>query len=219
VSYLLHHFPTVLGYARTHLLLSLLPLLIGLVIAIPVGSIMHALPRLRAVLTPLSSAAYTVPSLALFVIVPVIFGVSVIDPLNVIIALSIYSTALLLLAVPTALDSVPTAVLDSAEAVGFGRLRRLLTVEMPLAIPVFISTLRVVAVTNISMVSVGAVIGQGALGQLFTQGYQRDYPSEILAGVIAVLVLALLIDRFIYVLGRAATPWLRRRRAAVGAAA
>jgi osmoprotectant transport system permease protein len=210
VSYLLHHFPTVLRYGRTHLYLALVPLLIGLAIAIPVGAGVHALPRVRRLLVALAGAAYTVPSLALFVVVPVIFGVAVIDPRNVVIALSIYSTALLVIAVPAALDSVPADVLDSAAAVGFGRLRRLLTVEMPLAVPVFVSNLRVVAVTNVSLVSVGAVIGQGALGQLFTQGYQRDYPSEIFAGVVAVLVLALVVDRLIYLVGRVATPWQRR---------
>jgi osmoprotectant transport system permease protein len=139
----------------------------------------------------------------------VIFGVAVIDPLNVVIALSIYSTALLVIAVPTALDSVPAGVVDAADAVGFGPLRRLVTVEMPLAIPAFIANLRVVAVTNISLVSVGALIGQGALGQLFTQGYQRDYPDEIIAGIIAVLVLALIVDRLLYLAGRLATPWRR----------
>lgn len=213
MTYLLHHFPTVLRYSRTHLYLSVVPLLLGLVIAVPVGSVMHALPRLRRVLVTVAGAAYTVPSLALLVVVPVVFGVAVIDPLNVIIALTIYSTALLAIAVPVALDSVPAAVIDSATAMGFGRLRRLLTVEMPLAVPVFVANLRVVAVTDISLVSVGALIGQGALGQLFTQGYQRDYPSEIFAGVVAVLVLALLVDRVIYLLGRLATPWRRRGRA------
>jgi osmoprotectant transport system permease protein len=219
VTYLLHHFPTVLRYSRTHLYLSLAPLVLGLVIAVPVGSLMHAMPRLRRVLVTVAGAAYTVPSLALFVVVPVVFGVAVIDPANVIIALTIYSTALLAIAVPTALDSVPPAVIDSATAMGFGRLRRLLTVEMPLAIPVFVANLRVVAVTDISLVSIGALIGQGALGQLFTQGYQRDYPGEIFAGVVAVLVLALVVDRVIYLLGLLATPWRRgqtrgRQRAA-----
>jgi osmoprotectant transport system permease protein len=206
---LLHHYPTVLRYSRTHLYLAVAPLLLGLVIAVPVGSLMHALPPLRRVLVTVAGAAYTVPSLALFVVVPVVFGVAVIDPLNVIIALTIYSAALLAIAVPAALDSVPPAVIDSATAMGFGRLRRLLTVQMPLAIPVFVANLRVVAVTDISLVSVGALIGQGALGQLFTQGYQRDYPSEIFAGVVAVLVLALAVDRVIYLLGRLATPWRR----------
>nr|WP_221333031.1 ABC transporter permease [Nocardia transvalensis] len=192
--------------------LALVPLLIGLVIAIPVGTLVRRVPWLRRVSVTVASLAYTIPSLALFVIIPPLAGIPAIDPLNVVIALSIYSVALLVIAVPAALDSVPAAVLDSADAIGYARLRRALTVEFPLALPVFVANLRVVAVTNISMVTVGALIGVGGLGKLFTQGYQRDYPDEIVAGIIVVLVLALLVDRVLYLLGRWCTPWLRTDR-------
>src|SRR5690606_17059283 len=161
-------------------------------------------------------------SLALFVIIPPLVGISTIDPLNVVLALALYSTALLVIAVPAALDSVPAHIVDAAEAVGFSPLRRTLTVEMPLAVPVFLSSLRVVVVTNIAMGPVGALIGAGGLGKLFTQGYQRDYPDEIVAGIIVTLVLALIFDRLVYALGRWATPWLRadaRRTHRRGAAA
>lgn len=209
MKYLIDNFEEILGFTRTHLLLALVPLLIGLVIAIPVGALVHRVPWLRRLTVTAAGIAYTIPSLALFVILPPLLGISTIDPLNVVIALTIYSVALLVVAVPTALDSVSAAVLDASEAIGFGRLRRTLTVDFPLALPVFIANLRVVAVTNISMVTVGALIGVGGLGKLFTQGYQRDYPDEIIAGIIVVLALALIIDRLLYVLGRLATPWLR----------
>lgn len=209
MNYLIDNFSQILHRSGSHLMLALVPLLIGLILAVPLGAAVRTIPVVRRFTTTLASAAYTVPSLALFVIVPVVFGVAVIDPLNMIITLSIYSTALLLIAVPSALDAVSPDVLDAADAMGFTRLRRVVTVDMPLALPVFVSTLRVVAVTNISMVSVGALIGQGALGQLFTQGYQRDYPQEIIAGVIAILALALIVDRAIYLLGRILTPWRR----------
>lgn len=217
MRYLLDNFGEIAGFTRTHLVLALLPLLIGLAIAIPVGALTHRVPWLRRATVTISGIAYTIPSLALFVIIPPLVGISTIDPLNVVIALTIYSVALLVVAVPAALDSVPAAVLDAADAIGYTRLRRALTVEFPLAVPVFIANLRVVAVTNISAVTVGALIGVGGLGKLFTQGYQRDYPDEIIAGIIVVLVLALIIDRLLYLLGRLVTPWLRadggRRRA------
>ncbi len=84
--------------------------------------------------------------------------------------------------------------MDSATAMGFTPLRRALTVELPLALPVLLANVRVVAVTNISLVSVGALIGVGGLGELFTKGYQRDYPEQIVAGIVAIVVLALLFD-------------------------
>lgn len=209
MRYLIDNFAEVMAITRTHLVLALVPLILGLVIAIPVGALVRGHGLARKITTTVSSLAYTIPSLALFVIIPPLVGISAIDPLTVIIALTVYSTALLLIAVPTALDTVPEAVVDAADAIGFGRLRRTLTVDMPLAVPVFASTLRVVVVTNIAMVSVGALIGVGGLGKLFTQGYQRDYPDQIIAGIIVTLALALVFDRLVFLLGRLATPWTR----------
>ncbi|MFI9509280.1 ABC transporter permease [Nocardia sp. NPDC052566] len=209
VEYLVDNSGEIFGYTKTHLYLALVPLILGLVIAIPVGALIRRVPWLRRITVTVASLSYTIPSLALFVIIPPLAGLTAIDPLNVIIALTIYSTALLVIAVPAALDSVSPMIVDAADAVGYGPLRRTLTVDMPLAVPVFVSSLRVVVVTNIAMVSVGALIGVGGLGKLFTQGYQRDYPDEIVAGIIVTLALALLFDRLVFVLGRAATPWLR----------
>ncbi|WP_405178071.1 ABC transporter permease subunit [Nocardia sp. NBC_01377] len=210
MRYLIDNFSVVMGFTRTHVYLALVPLVIGSVIAIPVGASVRRVRWLRRVTVTVASLAYTVPSLALFVIIPPLVGISTIDPLTVIIALSVYSTALLVIAVPAALDSVAADVIDAADAIGYGPLRRTLTVDMPLAVPVFVSSLRVVVVSNIAMVSVGALIGVGGLGKLFTQGYQRDYPDEIVAGIIVTLALALIFDRAVYALGRLATPWTRR---------
>ncbi|PXX68862.1 osmoprotectant transport system permease protein [Nocardia tenerifensis] len=209
MRYLIDNFAEIMGFTKTHLYLALVPLVLGLIIAIPLGALVRRVSWLRRATVTTASLAYTIPSLALFVIIPPLAGISTIDPLNVIIALTLYSTALLVIAVPAALDSVPADVIDAADAVGFSSLRRTLTVDMPLAIPVFVSSLRVVVVTNIAMVSVGALIGVGGLGKLFTQGYQRDYPDEIVAGIIVILALALLFDRLVYALGRWSTPWVR----------
>ena len=212
MRWLIDNIDTVLDLTGTHLYLSLLPLLIGLIIAVPVGSIVRASRWARRLTLVVASIAFTIPSLALFVTVPLIAGLRILDPLNVVIALTVYSTALLVRAVPEALDSVPPDVVDAATAMGFGRFRRIVTVELPLALPVLTAGVRVVAVTNISLVSVGSVIGIGGLGQLFTQGYQRNFPDQILAGIIAIVVLALFFDAALYLVGRLLTPWTRTRR-------
>ena len=121
-------------------------------------------------------------------------------------------------AVPEALDAVPEHVRDAATAVGYTRITQLLKVELPLAIPVLVASLRVVAVTNISMVSVGSVIGIGGLGTWFTEGYQADKSDQIIAGIIAIFVLAVVIDALIMLAGRAITPWVRATRVRSGAA-
>ncbi|WP_072687453.1 ABC transporter permease [Rhodococcus marinonascens] len=220
MRWLLDNFSVVVDLTKTHLYLALVPLLIGLIIAVPVGTAIRGVPWLRKITLIAAGIAFTIPSLALFVTIPSVVGLQILDPLNVLIALTIYSTALLVRAVPEALDSVPADVVDSATAMGFTRLGRALTVDLPLAIPVLVASVRVVAVTNISLVSVGSVIGIGGLGTLFTQGYQRDYPDQILAGIIAIVVLALTFDLLLFLVGRVLTPWTRQkkvRRATVGA--
>jgi osmoprotectant transport system permease protein len=210
VTWLFDNFGVVLGYTKTHLYLSLVPLLIGLLIAVPVGTLIRNTRWVRRITLTVASIAFTLPSLALFVTIPAVVGLPVLDPLNVVIALTVYSTALLVRAVPEALDSVPFAVVDSAQAMGFSSLRRAVTVELPLSLPVLIANIRVVTVTNISLVSVGSVIGIGGLGQLFTQGYQRDYPDQIFAGIISIVFLALIFDAALYLVGRRLTPWTRQ---------
>ena len=111
-----------------------------------------------------------------------------------------------------ALDAVPLHVRDAATAVGYRPISRLLKVELPLSIPVLVAGLRVVVVTNISMVSVGAVIGIGGLGTWFTEGYQANKGDQIVAGILAIFVFAAIIEVALMFAGRAATPWVRVTR-------
>lgn len=225
MNYLLTHLDDAWELTVIHLWLSLLPLVLGLAIAVPLGALVHRTKVLRRVTTVVASIVFTIPSLALFVVLPLIIPTTILSPANVIVALTLYTVALLVRAVPEALDAVPPAVLDAATAVGYRPLTRVLKVELPLAIPVLVASLRVVAVTNISMVSVGSVIGIGGLGTWFTDGYQSDKSDQIIAGIIAIFVLAVVIDTLIMLAGKAATPWTRTsgtrrvaRRAKVAAA-
>jgi osmoprotectant transport system permease protein len=209
VRYLLTHLDAAWALTIIHLRLSLIPVLIGLVIAVPVGALVQRTRVLRRLTTVTASIVFTVPSLALFVVLPLVIPTRILDEANVIVALSLYTTALLVRAVPEALDAVPAQVRDAATAVGYRPLIRMLKVELPLSIPVLVASLRVVAVTNISMVSVGSVIGIGGLGTWFTEGYQADKSDQIVAGIIAVFVLAVVVDTLINLAGRVATPWVR----------
>jgi osmoprotectant transport system permease protein len=209
VNYLLNHLDDAWALTLIHLRLSLIPLVLGLLIAVPLGAFVHRNRLWRRVTTVTASIIFTVPSLALFVVLPLIIPTRILDESNVIVALTLYTVALLVRVVPEALDAVPPAVLDAATAVGYRPLVRVLKVELPLAIPVLIAGLRVVAVTNISMVSVGSVIGIGGLGTWFTEGYQADKSDQIIAGIIAIFVLAIVVDTLIMLAGKAATPWTR----------
>ena len=209
MNYLFNHLGQAWQLSLIHLWLSLLPLVLGLVIAVPLGAVVHRTKLLRKLTTVTASIVFTIPSLALFVVLPLIIPTTILSQANVIVALTLYTIALLVRAVPEALDAVSPAVLDAATAIGYRPLTRILKVELPLAVPVLVASLRVVAVTNISMVSVGSVIGIGGLGTWFTDGYQSDKSDQIVAGIVAIFVLAIVIDTLIMFAGKAVTPWTR----------
>jgi osmoprotectant transport system permease protein len=209
MRYLLAHLDDAWALTIIHLRLSLIPVLVGLLIAVPLGAYVQRTRIVRRLTTVSASIIFTIPSLALFVILPLIIPTRILDEANVIVALTIYATALLIRAVPEALDAVPAQVRDAATAVGYRPLTRMLKVDLPLSIPVLIASLRVIAVTNISMVAVGSVIGIGGLGTWFTEGYQTDKSNQIIAGIIAIFVLAIVVDTVIMTAGRLMTPWVR----------
>ncbi|HEX4247285.1 MAG TPA: ABC transporter permease [Pseudonocardia sp.] len=199
----------ILSLLGQHLVLSFVPVVIGLVLAVPLGWLANRSRAARAVLIPTAGVLYTVPSLVLFIVLPGILGTKILDPINVVVALAIYTVALLVRSVADALAAVPGMVVAAATAMGFRPTRRFVSVEFPLAVPVLIAGLRVATVSNISLVSVGALVGIGGLGQLFTQGFQNNFPTEIVTGVVLSLVIALLADALLLGLGRLVTPWHR----------
>lgn len=212
MHYLLTHLDTAWVLTVIHLRLSLVPVLIGLAVAVPLGLAVQRAPIPRRLTTAAASVIFTVPSLALFVVLPMIIGTRILDEANVMVALSAYTTALMVRAVLEALDAVPGPVRDAAIAVGYSPIARVVKVELPLSIPVLVAGLRVVVATNIAMVSVGSVIGIGGLGTWFTAGFQTNKTDQIVAGIIAMFVLAVVVDALIAVGGRLLTPWERDRQ-------
>ena len=196
-----------------HVGLSIPPIVIGFVIALPLGWLAHRYRLTRGVLLSVVGLLYTIPSIALFVILPPIIGISILSAENVIIVLSIYVVALMVQTTTDALDSVDPGVKHAATAMGFSSWRRFWGVELPLAGPVLLAGLRVAAVSTVSLVTVGILGGVQSLGYLFTNGLQRGIEAEIITGILGTVVIALLIDRVLVVLGAVAMPWSRPRGA------
>src|SRR6478736_1771341 len=174
-----------------HVILSIVPVLAAIVISIPLGYLVFRTGRFANFVLAVLGIVYAIPSLALFVVMPVILGTKILNPVNIVVALAIYSVALLVRSVVDGLRSVPAPVNSSAAAIGFGRLRRLFRIELPLAMPVIFAGLRVVTVSNIALVSVGALIGVGALGELFDLGFGSFFYTPIIVGLVLMLALAL----------------------------
>lgn len=199
----------ILSRAGQHAWLAGAPLVLGLLIAMPLGWLANRVPWLRSVLIGGSGLLYTIPSLALFVIMPLILGTGILDPINVIIAMTIYTVALLVRTVADALAVVPNETEQAAVAMGYPPLRRFFAVDLPLAVPVIASGLRVAAVSNVSIVSVAALLGIPQLGYYITDGYSNTYWAEMWTGVIGCVLLALIFDAVIIALTWLLTPWRR----------
>ena len=218
MSWVLANLSTIAGHLLAHLLQAVPAIIASFVLAIPIARLARTARPLRAVLVTGSSLLYAVPSLALFVILPIILATGIRDPLTVIVALTLYGLALLVPTTADALDAVDARVLDAAAAMGMGRIRCFLTVELPLAGPAILTGLRVVTVSTISLTTVGAVLGVRSLGWLFTDGFQRGITAEIVTGLVSTAALALVLDGLVLALGRLCLPWTWKRAGAAGAA-
>jgi len=209
IQYLQNNVAVIQAALSQHVFLALVPVLIGIVVSLPVGYLAVRFGFLYHPLLNLSGILYAVPSIALIVLVPTIVGIQILSPLNIIIALSVYTIALLVRVVADGLKSVDPLVTEAASAMGYRRLRRLVSVELPIALPVMLAGLRVATVANVSLVSVGALIGVGGLGALFTRGQQLDYTPPIVVGIVLSVLLAAVCDGIIVLVQRRVTPWTR----------
>jgi len=212
-TYFRDHQSDVLHWTWTTVWLAAVPLFIGLVIALPLGWLAS---RYRWTYPPVVTTAgllYTIPSLVLFLVLPGLIGTQILAPINVAIALTVYTVALLVRVVADGLSSVSSTTLSAASAMGYTNRQRLFAVQLPIAVPVIGAGLRVAAVSNVSLVSVASLLGVAQLGTLFTDGSQLNSLPPILLGLIMIIVLALLFDIVILVGIRLLTPWQRAVRA------
>jgi osmoprotectant transport system permease protein len=212
ISYFTDNQGEILGWLGWHARLAGLPLLLGLIIALPLGWLAKRIRWIYAPMISLAGLLYTVPSIALFVVLPGILHTRVLDPVNVVVALTVYTVALLVRVVADGLGAVSQDVLLAATAMGYSSVRRLFAVELPIAVPVIAAGLRVAAVSNVSLVAVAATVGVPQLGQLFTNGFQLAYLAPILDGVVLCVLLAFAFDVLILLGTRLLTPWRRAVR-------
>jgi osmoprotectant transport system permease protein len=202
------------GLVVEHVILALVPVVLAFVVSLPLGYLVFKSGKAANVLLAMLGVIYSIPSLALFVLMPLLLGTKILNPVNIAAALAIYSIALLVRSVVDGLGSVSPSVKQSASAMGYGWFRRLFGVELPLAMPVIFAGLRVVTVSNIALVSVAALVGSGALGKLFDLGFGSYFYTPIIVALVLTLVLALMADGLILLLQRGSLPWSRRRAAA-----
>ncbi|CAD5996517.1 ABC transporter permease [Agreia sp. COWG] len=215
MNWVVENLPLIGQRTLEHLALSVPPIILSFIISVPIGWLANRYHWSRGVLLTVLGLLYAIPSLPLFVILPIVLGTGLRDSVNVIVALTLYGIALMVRTTADALGSVSSDVIQSATAIGFSPWTRFWRVDLPLAGPVLLAGIRVVAVSTVSLVTVGAVLGIKSLGLLFTDGLQRNIVAEVAAGMVATIALALAIDFALVLVGRVLMPWTRATRVTV----
>ncbi len=190
----------------THLWITVISVLLGLVLAFPLALLARRIPRIESLVISFTTIIYTIPSLALFSLLLPITGLTA---TTVVIGLALYSLTILVRNVLAGLRAVPAEVTESAVGNGYGPTRLLLTVELPLALPVIMAGLRVATVSTVALTTVGTIVSSGGLGEMLSDGFDRDFKAEILAASLLCVAMAVALDLLLVAAQWAATPWLR----------
>jgi osmoprotectant transport system permease protein len=194
---------------REHVILTVLAVLLGLLIALPASIAVLRMPRIKGVVLGIAGVFYTVPSLALYGVLVPYTGLT---RTTALVPLTLYTLLILVRNTVTGLEQVPADVRDAADGMGLDRRQRLRKVEMPLALPSIMAGIRIATVSTIGMLTIAALVGLGGLGQLIMIGLNRPMRTAVTVGVVLSVLLAIGSDLLLFWLGRAMTPWTRRRR-------
>ncbi len=193
-----------------HLQLTVLSVLIGLVIALPLAVLAR---RWRWAAGPVlagTTILYTIPSLAMFSLLLPLYGLSA----GLVVAgLVLYSLTLLVRNLLAGLRAVPEETRQAARGLGHGPVRLLLTVELPLALPAAMAGLRIATVSAVSLVTVGAIVGFGGLGNLIYSGMNTYFKAQVLTASVLCVLIAVAADLLLLGVQRLITPWARADRA------
>ena len=203
---------TILERLGEHGRLTALAVVLGALVALPLAVVAYWFRPLTGPILALSGTLYTIPSLALLALVAPLVGTT--NSISVLIALVLYALLVMVRNALAGLNEVPAEAREAAQGMGYGRFGRLWYIELPLALPGILTGIRLATVSTVALVTVGALIGQGGLGELIIGGFRNNfYRAEIMTGTLLCVGLALLLDLALAGVGRALTPWQRRSRA------
>ncbi|PRY43197.1 osmoprotectant transport system permease protein [Geodermatophilus tzadiensis] len=210
-SYVTDNWDSILAYTGEHVRLTVLAVVIGAVIALPLALLARRSRLLSAPVLGLSTVVYTIPSLAMFALLVPFTGLS---SNTVLVGLVAYSLVILVRNFLAGLQGVPADVREAARGMGLSPAQALWRVDLPLALPAFMAGLRIATVSTVALTTVGVLVGHGGLGQLITGGFAANfYRAEIVTGAVGCVLLTLLADILLAGVERALTPWARAVRA------
>jgi osmoprotectant transport system permease protein len=208
-SWIPAHQHEIYSYLNEHMELTALSVGFGILIAVPLAVLAARRRAVAAIVVPTVNAIYTIPSVALLALLLPTTGTGR-EP--AVIALTLYSLAILVRNFLEGLRGVPSDVLDAADGMGYTRRRRLLRVELPLALPAIVAGIRLATVSTIGLVTVTFIVDQGGLGRFIQDGYQRDFHTPLVVGIVLSVALAIVADLLLVRVERLVTPWRNRAR-------
>lgn len=193
-----------------HIWITAVSVLVGLLVAFPLALLARRFPRMAGPVLGLTTVLYTVPSLAMFSLLLPFFGLSA---ALVVTGLALYSLTILVRNVLAGLEAVPRETREAAKGMGYGPLRLLLEVELPLAIPAVMAGVRIATVSTIALTTVGSIIGKGGLGNLIADALPSFFKAQVLTASVLCVLLAIAADLLLLGFQRLLTPWTRIRAA------
>jgi osmoprotectant transport system permease protein len=202
------HIPVIRDALVQHIELTVIAVVVGLLIAVPLGLLAWRRRIFRGPIFSVTGILYTIPSLALFAILIPFTGLTF---LTAEIGLVGYTLLILIRNIVVGLDAVPQEVRESAQGMGFRPLAELIRIDLPLAVPTIMAGVRIATVTTIGLVTVTALIGEGGLGSLILDGLIRDFKTPLVVGTVLSVALAFVADLTLASVQRLVTPWSRGR--------
>lgn len=207
MSFIIANPDLVLTLLAQHLVVVAAAMVISIALALPAGLLIARNKRFNAWVLGALGVIYTIPSIALIILLIPVFGLG---QQAVIAALVLYSQVILLRNLIAGLNGIPPAVLEAADGMGMNRRQRLIQVELPLSLPVLLAGFRIAVVVSIAIATIGAKFGAGGLGVLLFEGIaQSGRYDKIWAGAISVSILALILNQMILALERRFSSWRR----------
>ena len=212
LDWVLGHADTLAQRTGEHLLVTAIAVLGGFVISFALAMLVRRYPVLYGPVLGIAGVMYAIPSIALFVLLIPITGLSL---WTAEIALVSYTLVILVRNIVTGLRSVPPDVIEAAAGMGYTSGQRFWRIELPIALPIIVAGVRIATVTTIGLVTIATLIGMGGLGYLIVNvGIQRRFPTATISGIVIVVILSALIDLALYALQRRLTPWARAHEVA-----
>lgn len=212
-NYVSDYYDDILAALREHVVITIASVLLGLLLSIPLALLAQRSRVAEGLILGTAGVVYAIPSISLLLILYSTVGLGL-SVTTVIVALTLYNLLILVRNVLTGLRGVPDEAKEAANGMGFGPVRRIVKVELPLALPSIAAGVRIATVNTVALVTIGFAVGHGGLGGIITTGFKDNlYRQQVLTGVVLVVLLAVVLDLILLLVQRLLTPWVRAEAA------